>query len=152
MESHVSVIVSAGSETGDVSTDGLDLRYFTYSSPERNHISGVKAYLTGKDTNGVCEFNNVTDSYMGAFDTEFKANYFGGSCAYLLLLGVHELEPGVGHYVVKQLYDHTHIGHNTGKHQGKDLSGADFNKVFEDEARTLLLSVFALGSLIFYNM
>ena len=71
----------------------------------------------------------------------------------MIILGVNEYEPGPGHFIVKQRYDHEHIGHNTGKNQGKDLSGEDFNRVYEYEnAKGLYSSIFAMIALTIYNL
>ena len=158
LESHISLTISSEDDhDNEASADLLNIWYFTYSADTRNHISGVKAYLDGYDSDGICEFDQQENPWVGVLNKEFKSNHFGGACAYLIILGVNEYAPGQGHFILKQKYDHTHIGHNNGQNgKSKDFDDVDaekFNEIYEESAKGVISSVLILIiSMITYKL
>ena len=53
-QSHISFVIVPDDEEGE--KDALNVWYFVYEGTDNNNISGIKSYLEGKETEGVCTF------------------------------------------------------------------------------------------------
>ena len=73
-----------------------DSKVTVYYLPYRGY---APKYSSGQ---GACELIPTNSFYKGSLGAWFKPNGFGGSCGYMLMLGIDEASDGVGLITVKQ--------------------------------------------------
>ena len=73
-----------------------DSKVTVYYLPYRGY---APAYGAG---HGKCELIPTNSFYKGSLRAWFKPNGYGGSCGYMLMLGIDEAADGVGLITVKQ--------------------------------------------------